>query len=229
MTERKELNVVGKLSLLYDEKPMIRALLQLVPSWGVANSLLQQRVDEIRSDRLKTFFDELAIGKIELSEELIKSEDFLHCYFSTLRASLNTRQREKIRMFAKLLNSSLTQPNPASADEFEELLAVLDMVTLREFEVLNDLRKNELHHPPKAEENEVQNARHYWDNFRKESIQKLFIPENVFTAFMAKLERTGLYLRITITVTDYEGDIGRTTPLFARLLEFIKNRVQPDG
>jgi len=229
MTEGKDLNVVGKLSLLYDEKPMIRALLQLVPSWGVADSLLQQRVDEIRSDRLKTFFDELASGKIELSEELIKSEDFLHCYFSTLRAALNTRQREKIRMFAKLLNSSLTQPNPASADEFEELLAVLDMVTLREVGVLNDLRKNELHHPPKAEQNEVQNARHYWDNFRKETIQKFFIPENAFTAFMAKLERTGLYLRITMTIMDYEGDIGKTTPMFARLLEFIKNRAQPDA
>jgi len=229
MTEGKKLNVVEKLSLFYDEKPIIRALLQLVPSWGIADSLLQQRVDEIRSDRLKIFFDELASGKIELSEELIESENFLHRYFSTLRAALNTRHREKIRMFAKLLNSSLTQPNPGSADEFEELLAVLDMVTLREFGVLNDLRKNELHHPPNTEENEVQNARHYWDNFRKESIQKFSIPENAFTAFMAKLERTGLYLRVTTMVMDYDGDIGRTTPLFARLLEFIKNRAQPDA
>jgi hypothetical protein len=154
------------------------------------------------------------------------SVDFLQCYFSTLRAAINTRHRDKIRMFAKLLNSSLTQPNPASVDEFEELLAVLDMVTLREFGVLNDLRNNELHHPPKAEENELQNAWHYWDNFRKESIEKFSIPENAFTAFMAKLERTGLYLRITGGFTDYQGDIGRTTPLFARLLEFIENRAQ---
>ena len=229
MTEGKGLNVVGKLSLLYAEKPTIRALLQLVPRWGAADSLLQHRADEIRSDRLKTFFDELADGKIELSEGLIDSEDFLHCYFSTLRAALNTRQREKIRMLAKLLDSSLTQPNPCSTDEFEELLAVLDMVTLREFGVLYDLRKNELRHPPKAGENELQNAWHYWDNFRKESIQKFSIPENTFTAFMAKLERTGLYLRITGGFTDYQGDIGRTTPLFARLLEFIKNRAQPDA
>ena len=226
MTEEKKLNVVGKLSRLYEEKPTIRALLQLVPSWGVADSLLQQRVDEIRSDRLKTFFDELADGRIELTEELINSEDFLHCYFSTLRAVLNTRQREKIRMLANLLDSSLSQPDPASSDEFEELLAVLDMVTLREFRVLYDLRKNEIRHPPEAEENELQNALHYWDNFKKESIQRFSIPENAFTAFMAKLERTGLYLRITGGFMDYQGDIGRTTPLFERLLEFIKDSTQ---
>jgi len=41
---------------------------------------------------------------------------------------------------------------------------------------------------------------------------------------MAKMERTGLYLRITGNYLDYLGDIGRTTPLFARLLQFVSDK-----
>lgn len=223
MTKEKELSVVGKLSLCYGNNHFIRALLHLVPGWSSADSLLQQRLNEIRSDRLKTFFDELASGKVELSYNLIESEDFLHSYFSTLRAAQNTRHREKIRMFAKLLDSYINQPSPGLSDEYEELLAVLDMITLRELRVLIYLRRYEIQYPSKAKGAEVQNAMFYWDNFRKESIEKFSIPENEFTAFMMKLERTGLYLRITEMVMDYDGDMGRTTPLFTRLMEFIKN------
>jgi len=218
----KELNVVGRLSDQYGKSPAIRALLQLIPAWGVADTLLQQRVDEIRSDRLRTFFNELAIGKIELSEGLIESEDFLHCYFCTLRAVLNSRRREKIQMFAKLLTSSVRQPDLDLGEEFEELLNVLDMVTLKEFGVLSDLYKFERQHPPTEDEHEVTNARRYWDKFRKEVSLKYSIAESEFTPFMARLERTGLYLRITITVMDYDGDMGRTTPLFSRLIQLIE-------
>ena len=40
--------------------------------------------------------------------------------------------------------------------------------------------------------------------------------------FLAKVERTGLYLRITGAFMNYTGNIGKTTSLFQRLLEFVK-------
>jgi hypothetical protein len=207
----------------YITKPVIRSLLQLVPGWCVADTLLQHRADEIRTDRLRAFLDELADGRVELTDDLIHTEDFLHCYFCTLRAVVNTRQREKIRLFARLLDSSLTPAIGTTTDEFEELLTVLDIITLREFAVLCGLREHEVQNPKKAGENELQNAWQYWDKFKNDSTQKFSIPENAFKAFMAKLERTGLYLRITGGFMDYQGDVGRTTPLFARLLEFVGN------
>jgi len=88
---------------------------------------------------------------------------------------------------------------------------------------LNDLRGFELQQHPTGEETELQIATKYWDQFKDTALEKYDIPNEGFAAFMAKLERTGLYLRITGMYYDYEGNVGRTTPLFARLLEFVSN------
>lgn len=215
------MTVIGKLSEYYNNKPAIRSLLQIVPGWGSADTLLQERANEIRSERMKTFFDELAAGKHELTDSLINSEDFLHSYFCTLKAALNTRQREKIKMLARLLDASLSKEINTSTDEYEELLAVLDAISLREFNALLILSRLERVNPPKIDENGLQNLMAYWAKFKTEVAATLDIPETAFSAFMAKMERTGLYLRFTGSFMDYEGDMGRTTALFSRLLQFI--------
>lgn len=219
----QDTNVVGTLACIYHDAPVMRALLQLIPNWAVADTLLQQRVNEIRSDRVRTFFDELGQGRNELSDDLIQKEEFLHRYFCTLRAAVNTRQREKIRLLARLLKNSMADDMPSATDEFEEQLAALEAITLREFSVLRCLRELETANPQTPGENELQNANRYWHSFKMQSMKTCSISEDSFAAFMARLERTGLYLRITGAFLDYTGDVGRTTPLFARLLCFISN------
>jgi len=66
----KSPSMIGKLSVQYADRPAIKALLKLVPGWSSADTLLQKRADEIKSDRLKVFFDELAQGKRKLTGEL---------------------------------------------------------------------------------------------------------------------------------------------------------------
>jgi hypothetical protein len=159
----------------------------------------------------------LAQGKRELTDDLIQTEDFLHAYFCTLRAALNCRQREKIKNLARLLVSSLDPSLQVSSDEHEELLTILDEITLREFAILSDLRNRELGHPWKEEDNALTHAWKYWSEFKTATVETYGVPAESFNAFMARLERTGLYLRITGAYLDYSGDIGATTPLLARL------------
>ena len=85
------------------------------------------------------FFDELAKGDVIVDEELLKSEDFLHAYFATTKYALNTRRREKIEMFARLLKSSITEKDISSIDEYEDLLKVLDELSYRELLALRIL------------------------------------------------------------------------------------------
>lgn len=224
-----DLNPIGKLSKEYSKKPGIQALLQLVPGWGSVDTLMKHRAEEIRMDRLRTFFDELANGDIELTEELISKEDFLHFYFATLRAAINTRQREKIRMLARFLLSGLRDNFEPSADEYEELLDILGTITIREFGVLYDLYNYEKSYPKSATENELQNATRYWPQAIAEITKKYDIPQDSFEAFLAKIERTGLYLRITGGFMNYSGNIGKTTTLFRRLLEFVKKESNGSG
>jgi hypothetical protein len=123
------------------------------------------------------------------------------------------------------LNSSLSLCTQTTTDEIEELIAVFDSITLREFTVLRDLYQYELQHPKATEENELEHVLHYWEQFKQKEIQALPIPVDAFTSFMAKLERTGIYIRITGKYWDYGGDVGRTTPFFVRLLEFVRYEV----
>lgn len=217
----KPQNMIGKLSVQYSNRPAIKALLKLVPGWSAVDTLLQKRADEIKSDRLKVFFDELAQGKHELTDELIQSDSFLHAYFCTLRAAMNCRQHEKIQNFARLLDSSLDPALHVSEDEHEELLTLLEEITLREFAILRDLRNRELAHPPQEGESTLQHTWRYWNDFRAVTVETYGIPEESFNAFMARLERTGLYLRITGNYLSYSGDIGTTTPLLARVIALI--------
>ncbi len=218
------MNVVSKMSVSYNDNPYIKSLLQLVPGWGSADTLLQKRAEEIKTERMNTFFNELAKGQHELTDELIKSEDFLHCFFSTMKAALNTRHREKIRMLARLLNSSVSPSINSNTDEYEELLAVLEAISLREFNALYILFQFEQSSPQQEKENTLQSIMKYWEEFKSNVIRDLKMPENSLAAFMAKIERTGLYLRLTGGFYDYKGDLGQTTPLFKRLLEFIETK-----
>lgn len=221
----EESNIVGQLSLYYESSPKVRSLLYLLPSWGVANTLLQARANEIQKERLRCFFDELAKGELSLTDALIESEDFLHCYFSTVKAASNSRKREKIEMLAKILKSFSSPKITTNTDEYEELLQVLDIITMREFNALLYLRNHEKENPFKNGDNEVTNCWRYWRNFENQLETDLSIPPNAQSAFLAKIERSGLYLRITGAFLDYSGDMGRTTPLFDRLLEFIDKPV----
>ncbi len=218
------MDLIGKISVNYTDNPYVQSLFQLVPGWGSADTLLHKRAEEIKKERLHTFFNELAKGRHELTDELIKSEDFLHCFFSTMKATLNTRSREKIQMLARLLNSSISPSINSNTDEYEEILAVLEAISLREFNALYILFKLEQSNPQREKENTLQTIMKYWEEFKSSVITELKIPENSLAAFMAKIERTGLYLRLTGGFYDYEGDLGQTTPLFERLLEFIETK-----
>lgn len=118
----------------YKHDKTIRALIQLIP-FGIGSGIdvvAMQKLEEIQSDRARAFFDELATSDSALNESVLESEDFLHAYFCTAKYALNTRRREKIRMFAKLLKQAINTETFADIDEYEDYLDVLDELNFRE-------------------------------------------------------------------------------------------------
>lgn len=143
MSKLKRLNLVGRLADSYGDRPVLRALASLVPYSGPATTLLQARLDEIQADRLRVFFDGLAAGDIPLTEELIETEDFLHCYTKTVQAVLNTRRRKKIQLVSRLFRNSMLTDLVSDPDEYEFLLTVVDELSLREIAVLQAIEEYE--------------------------------------------------------------------------------------
>jgi len=150
----------------YEGNRVIRGLIQLVPFGlgSAADVSLVLTLEKIREERTREFFDELAKGNIILDSSLLESEDFLHCYFATAKYALNSRRREKIKMFARLLQSSVTGEGPNGVDEYEDFLNILDELSYRELQALSILDQFS-NRPRTSDQNDGQWANTFWEEF----------------------------------------------------------------
>ena len=220
----------------YDKEPSVRALIRLaltganflVPGAGsVADIALDATVRKIASNRGRGFFDELAEGDF-VSRELLENEDFVHCFAATLRCALNTHRQQKIRIFARLLKTPLSDTGTiADVDEYEYFLDILDDLNYREFQalrVLDSFSSRRRQDQPI----DLQWTMTIWGDFQQELKQQLGIPEGATGEFMHRLSRTACYLEFSETAWDYEGGMGKLTPTYRRLMECIQEN-EADG
>lgn len=115
----------------------LSGLVDLVP-YGLG-STINNIITEIQSRRLRTFLDQAANGETQLTQEIIEKEDFLHNYFATVSAVINTRRIEKIRLFGNLFNKAVYTNTILNTDEYEFFLKILDELTFIEIELLSSL------------------------------------------------------------------------------------------
>lgn len=212
---------IGTLVARYAKHPGIRALLNLIPGWGSADVLLQARADEIKRQRLLTFFNSLAESHIPITEDLVGSDDFLHCFFKTTQAVVNTRRKEKIELFGMMLGATLDAQVFTGLDQYEELLDAFDSMSYREFGVLRALRDYETSFASKDFENDVARIQAYWPDFKENVCRNFELEEQEFEPFMERLQRTGFYTRNTGAMWDDDPRIGHTSRQFEKLCEFI--------
>jgi len=208
----------------YENNRVIRGLIQLIPFGigGAVDVVLTKTIEKIQEERANTFFDELSSGNIVVDERLLESEDFLHAYFSTAKYALNTRRREKIRMFANLLKSSLIESEISDIDEYEDYLNVLDELSYRELLALNMLDKYSLIAKENGQ-NDLQRTGIFWEEFENRLSQELHISTEQVPDFMNRIARTGCYEMFTGSYLGYTGGRGKLTPTFKKLKQFIKS------
>jgi len=222
---------IEKLVELYENKPLIKGLIQLISPIAALDTILAKRVENIRAERAATLFEEFAKGEKELTEELIRSEDFLHCYFATVKAALNTRRREKIRMFARMLKSAITSCSFSNIDEYDEYLQILDELSFNEIRILATLEKFETQNPAKNGEHPTITAKRFWDKFISALEKSLAMPKNEIGATLFRLNRTGCYETLHGTYGEpgmlvawgMTDGVGILTPKYFRLKKIIEN------
>jgi len=208
----------------YEGNRVVRGLVQLIP-FGIGGALdiaVTKTLNNIREERSRTFFDELANTSKALDPAMLESEDFLHCYFSTARYALNSRRREKIEMFARLLKASLGETGPQDVDEYEEFLEILDDLTFRELRALA-IMDTFSDHPRTSEQNDLQWTNTFWDEFENRIVKELLVPKDEVSDFMNRISRTACYEMFTGGYMDYTGGKGKLTPTYRRLKRFISS------
>lgn len=242
MSENREISssfngeeILDSLLDAYNNDPVLRALIRLIMSpipYGIGSAIdsaLTAKINRIRKRRLKTFFDELQLGKRKLDEELIQREEFLYSYFATLKASINQNREQKIRLFARLLRNAVSF-DKLGTDEFDEFLSILDDLSLRELQVLFSLHEIETAHPANLinksgipeYENEYHRAGRYWDKFEKKIWEECSIDAQHLRSMLTRLNRTGLYESFVGGAIGYTGRQGSVTPLFHDFCDWLE-------
>lgn len=210
---------------LYSNNPVLRALVQLLfPFFGTAADIaLVETYSQMLQDRMRIFFDELGAGDIPLTEDLLESQDFIHCFMCTFRAVIRTHQQEKLELFAFLLKSAANTSTyrNSGVDEYEEYLSILNELSVREWNILDVIYSFETSFLRQASENPLQYAMRYWPQLRKELISRGLTTENQVNAFLARLNRTGCYVTFTGDYLSYSGDMGRTTETYRKLRSLV--------
>ena len=204
----------------YERHPVVRTLVRLIPYASAAEAAVLTVVANIRRDRTEVFFDELASANAIDNPELLESEDFVHCFFSTAKFALNTRRREKIRMFARLLNRSAQSDGGLSdVDEYEDFLGILDELSYRELRALDVLDSFYETHAANGP-NEMEQIMGFWDAFCRRLSAELQIPQDEVPDFMSRIGRTGCLQEHV--GWDATTGMGRLTPTYRRLKEFVQ-------
>lgn len=223
--------VIENLVQRYEKNAVLRALVQLIPlSIGSAiDAAVLTRLQTVRAERAREFFDELAKSEGGLKPELLESNDFLHCFFTTADAALRTNRTKKIRAFARLLCATTQQGKFSAIDEYEEFLGILDDLSNRELAVLILLDQYETNHPKLDNENDLQRASRYWNDFSSELSSDLGIPPEEIDSVLTRLNRSGCYETFTGGYFDYTGGKGKITPLFRRLKSVALGAYESDS
>lgn len=212
----------------YIHRPLIRTLLKLaLPALGTMIDLaLADKYSQMVVGRLRFFFDELESGNIPLTDDLIESNDFLHCYMSTFRTVVRTYQRKKLLLFARLLNSSARTSSSTdnAVDEYEEYLSILDSLSEREWNILNIIHLAEQSVEKDEKENPLQHARKYWIKMIQTLEANNLSSRDELPAFLARLNRTGCYVTITGSFLSYAGDVGYTTETYMKLRQLVQEK-----
>lgn len=125
---------------------------------------------------------------------------------------------EKVRLFARMLAYYDHININSDDDDYEQMLRILDDMTLREYQVLLILRALENRHPPLSDsENPAQHTTRFWNAFVHRVSQK-GIAEEKQLGFFARLGRTGFYESYAGRFWDTGRGEGQTTAAFSRFL-----------
>lgn len=218
---------------LYSANKLVRTLLQNlsvagIPIGALIDSVASEAYNKLHVERATIFFKELDKGNIELTKEIVESEDFLYSLFSALKAAIYTRQKEKVRFFAKLFVKKYVENGFSQADEYDDYLKILDELTFREIYMLYRLKEYEdtvheieVDEDDEDKDDELRIAGRYWRDFSREIHETLGIEYPEISGLLTRAGRTGCYSPMTSMTLGYRGDRGKTTRVFEKLVQFI--------
>jgi len=178
----------------YSENVVLRGAITLIPFIGSPLDIfLTTKAEKIFSDRIINLFDELkyemtTLENKKVDKDYINSEEFIDLFIKTIEAAAKTRNKEKIKLYTKLVKGAIKFQDRKKYSP-EEYLQVLAELTMRELEVARAIYKQQKREKRKGEDELQWALRCGWEKLEKECPS---IPEEDFRFIFLRLRKSGL-------------------------------------
>ncbi|MGI8546487.1 MAG: hypothetical protein ACR2M1_04005 [Gemmatimonadaceae bacterium] len=137
MITMPEPNKLEQALAIYSSNRALQEVAKRIPTIGpVLDSILQQRLGAMRTERLAEFFEELGRQSSDITPEQLNDNDFCHSVIITMNAACRASRTEKVHMFARLLTNYRSIVTDNNVERYEEMLRILDDTSMREYHLL---------------------------------------------------------------------------------------------
>lgn len=202
----------------YRRNPIIRGLAQLVPYGGPAlDAAIISAYDGMAQKRVKQFFQDLEQNNVQLTPEIVQSDEFLHRFMITSRAVMAQGESEKLRLFANLLTNGIS--NDLSTAEYEEFTQILEALSTRELHLLRLIDERQRSQPMERGKPAPASGE-FWNRLIDEAAYSLSVTPAEIAAMLVRLTRTGCYMENPSTSWQY-GQQGYTTAIWRKFRKFV--------
>lgn len=154
-----------------------------ITSAGAA--IARQTLAETTEERVAALLEHIQEGCGVLDDESLHNQDVVHCLILSINAARRTRNRGKIELFARLFSGYYRSVRREDVDEFEQAHTILDDLQPRELYILVILSEAE-------DRGDIVNTISS-DYFLGQVEKRVGIPREEIPAYLARLNRTGLY------------------------------------
>ncbi len=208
---------------VYSERATLRAVISAIP-WvgGPIDAFLSTHGQRIVQNRIMSLLEVLQeelrdVHENQVDKSYIESEEFFDLIVQALEAAARTRERAKIRLYAKILKGAVVGHRESDFSAEDAVRIVLDL-TPRQMEVARAVYRQQ-QDGPRAGENDLQWAmRAGWENLAG-SLSESSAQETMADLLM--LQRAGLVREVIGGFFDYSGGVFVITPVFRRLMTYL--------
>lgn len=216
-------NKFVQISKVYADQTLIRSLINLIPNVGGSLDLLLSSSGQgfvIR--RIEKFISELneQIGELtesKINRDFLEKEEGFDLIVKAFNCASRTRQNEKLKLYAKIIKSALTEGKEYQEEEPELYLKIIEELSVKELRVAKCLYE--------LKEVKKENLNKNYGNFNNDALwlsskYPEFDRDELVSVFV-RLERTGLIKELVGNYFDYEGGQYLINPLFKKFIDYI--------
>lgn len=204
-------------SKVYTDNLGLRAYIQMIPIvGGSVDLLLTSKWHKISQKRLEIFIEAVTeefalIEETKVDRQFLETEEFFDLVIKALNLVIKTRSSEKIKLYAKILQGSLTKSN--STFHAEDYLNVLEELTEKELVFAKCFYELKSKNEPylKDDQNDISYTSMSFLNVSKEEAQ----------FFFQRLEKVGLVKELVGSFIGYGGGVYNITDLFNALMDYL--------